>query len=61
MHYVKRLQQENKDLQDHKEYTARQITSILVYLDSDKFKGPGNQYVNSKEMFTQLLLLRSNL
>ena len=61
MNYIKQLQQENAELKANRDYTERQITYLLTYLSSDKFQGIENNYVNAKEMFTQLLLLRSNL
>ena len=61
MNYIKQLQQENAELKANRDYTERQITYMLTYLSSDKFQGIDNNYVNAKEMFTKLLLLRSNL
>ena len=58
----KQLQEEIEELKANRDYTERQITYMLRYLSSDKFKGSTeNNYVNAEEMFHKLLTLRSNL
>ena len=58
---IEKLQSEKSELIENLELINFLLTAELNYLGSDKFCGAGNQFVNSSEMFTKILLIRSKL
>lgn len=58
MRYINKLQAENEELKDALKTVENELTDILVYLASEKFQGPLNNYVNSDEMFNRVREIR---
>ena len=61
MNYIKQLQQDNAELKERLAAADQNITYILTYLNSSKFQGVDNNYVDASEMFNKLMDFRSNL
>lgn len=58
MRYINKLQAENKTLKDALKTVEDELTTLLTYLASSKFKGELNNYVNSDEMFHRIMEIR---
>ena len=62
MNYIKQLQTNLHEAFDAKVEARMQLTEILSYLASDKFKGDGNDYVHvSTDIYPKLIHLRNML
>jgi hypothetical protein len=46
-------------LQSNNNKIADEVNEILRYLSSSKFQGPDNNYVNAKEMYNRIMILRN--
>lgn len=61
MRYINKLQAENEALKDTLKTVDVELTTLLIYLASDKFQGELNNYVNSDEMFTRIREIRAKV
>jgi hypothetical protein len=61
MNYIKRLQEEIKEKEQKGEEMNEKIEYFLRYLGTSKFQGPGNDYINTREVYNLLLALRMDL
>lgn len=61
MNYINKLEQENKKLENNLLETEIKIVDFLMFLNSDKFAGPCNNFINTKEVYQFLLNLSNDL
>ena len=54
MNYIKRLQAENKELKEKNEALLEIFQEIRVYLNSPKFQGIENHYVNPDDILKRI-------
>lgn len=50
MNYIKRLQQEKSELEKQVADLERRINEFRCHLELDKFKGPGNDYIQCSDV-----------
>jgi hypothetical protein len=61
MNYISKLKTENENLKNQFEFIDKQIVNKLSYLQSEKFRGFENNYVNAEEVQRMLYELRQML
>lgn len=54
MNYIKQLQADNAGLKAKVEEALAEIQALKVYLHSDKFAGPCENYVNTSDVLHRL-------
>jgi len=59
MNYIKKLEQDKKDQKKLIEKIESELTAFMSYLNSDKFAGFDNNYINATEALTRVHDIRN--